>query len=191
MTYVPTIPNPTDLISVSQGQLKTNFTVLNTTISENHVAPTAVGRGKHNACVFPQRAAGIATDATEGAIYTKDLGGSPNLYWRKKSSGTEIQMTVNAVTPVVAANGSTFLPGGLMLQWGSLNAASGESGDITFTPAFSAIPYSINVSAQRTSTANATPMFVSSTTVPTATKFRIVNTSSNAHTAYWMAIGLA
>jgi len=192
MTYTPGIPNAADLLSVSQGQIKNNFTVLNTAFSENHVGLTATGKGKHNACVFPQRTTGPATAATEGALYTKAAGGSPNLYWRRKSSGNEIQMTTNH-TPSAAANGFTFLPGGLLLQWGVKNAASGggAANNVTFPTAFSAAPYSISTTSARSDSANATPAFVSTTSVPTTTTFRIVNTSSNSHNVYWMAIGKA
>jgi len=188
MTYVPTIPNPTDLISVSQGQLKTNFTVLNTTISENHVAPTAVGRGKHNACVFPQRAAGIATAATEGAIYTKSLGGSPNLYWRRKSNGAEIQMTTNH-TPSAAANGYTFLPGGLLLQWGTNHANAGDT-TFNFPIAFSVAPYSITITLYRTTGGTVQSLYVVSGTPPTTTQFTVYK-SGGGQNFFWMAIGRA
>jgi len=188
MTYNPNIPNASDILSVSQGQLKTNFQQVNTIFSKNHVTfnnATTADRGKHTSVQFQRRSSAPSLDANDGAFYTKNSSGT-NVFW-KRQGGSEVKIT--NVDPSIGANGYTFLPGGLLIQWGSLNVPSGESGSISFPIAFTVAPYSINVTAQRSATANATPMFVSSTNPPTASNFRIVNTSSNSHTGYWMAIG--
>lgn len=188
MTYNPNIPQTSNILSVSQGQLLTNFQQINTVFSKNHVAmnnATTANRGKHTAVQFSRRSSAPALDSTDGAYYTKNSSGT-NVFWQRQG-GAEVKIT--NVDPSIGANGHTFLPGGLLIQWGSLNVPSGESSSISFPVAFSSVPYSINVTARRSATASDTPMFVSSTHLPTATNFRIVNTSSNAHTGYWMALG--
>jgi len=189
MSYNPSIPNAGDLISVSQQQIKDNFTILNTAFEINHVGLTVANAGKHNACVFPQ-GSGIATAADEGAIYTKDVGGSPNLYWRRKSSGDQIQMTTNH-TPSAAATGYTFLPGGLLMQWGTVSVSTGSSANITFPTAFSVAPYSITANFIRSSTTTVHGLYILNGSVST-TKFQTVSAGTTGnHNIYWMAIGKA
>lgn len=77
--------------------------------------------------------AGIAVDPTAIAsayiLYSKtDTAGNTELFGINPLSNV-IQMTKGA--PVVAQTGRTFLPGGLILAWGSLNVASGGSVTVT------------------------------------------------------------
>ncbi len=191
MTYNPGIPLPGDRPSDSQPQLLINFGQLNTLFARNHYEynwATAADRGKHRFCTLFNQAAGPATGATEIALYSKILAGEQILYLRRKSNGAEIPMSVDN-TPVNAATGRSFIPGHMYIQWGQVVAPSGESGLIPYSQPFAAPPWSIVVTPLRTAGANPTPCFVSSTHPPDAVNFRIVNTSTNPHTVYWMAIG--
>lgn len=198
MSYTPGTPLPNQTLASSQPEIRNNFLNLTDTIGRNHVPPTdrtTANRGKHNIIQLPQQASGPSTSSTEGALYTKAVGGSPNLFWRKKSSGTEIQLTSNSVTPVVAANGSTFLPGGLMLQWGTVNmsfADGSQSALIPFTPAFSNVPYSIMATPIVSQSNDEVISLRVKTGSVTAIDFRLVGRGeNNTHNVYWMAIGPA
>lgn len=194
MTFSPNIPQGTDQPSQSQSQILTNFQQINTVFGANHVSlidSTVANRGKHNIVVMPQQASGAATNSTEGALYTKALGGAPNLYWRRNSNGAEIPMTSN-VTPSSAANGFTFLPGNMLMQWGTTTIPVGLSSSIPFATAFSVAPYSIVCTFLRSSgTTTVGSVYISSGDV-TTTRFKAISAGfSGPHDIYWIAIGPA
>jgi hypothetical protein len=190
MTYYPTIPQPGDKPSSSQAQILSNFTVLNTTFGLNHYAfNSGVNAGKHKYSTYFNQAAGPATGATEGALYCKLQSARSGLYFRRESSGSEILMT-NKTTPVVAASGCSFLPGGLLIQWGTISVPVGDSGNFNFPAAFSATPYSIQLTFIRSAGASSTnAVYVTSGQV-TSTRFRTTTVgTAGAHDVYFMAIG--
>lgn len=193
MTYTPGIPAPTDRPSVSQGQIRTNFTQLNTIFADNHYAfndATVALRGKHRTVILQQQAADPATTAQQGALYTKEYSSSPNLYWRRKSSGDAILMTAN-YTPLKAEDGYTFLPGGLLLQWGNDHVNGELNTNINFPVAFKGVPYSISVTLFRSS-GSTTPQafYVVNSPAPTASRFTVWK-SGGGQDFTWMAIGPA
>lgn len=55
---------------------------------------------------FPESASAPSTAASEGAIYTKDSGTQPELFYREESDGDEVQITSNGA--LVPASGSTL-----------------------------------------------------------------------------------
>jgi len=126
------------------------------------------------------------------------------------ATSAQVQLTGKRV-PASIANGLSWLPGsltpavdcmGMLICWGMMPLANSgvsgnESADIFFdsvgnTAIFEGAPFSIVLTPLRPVTAppnGMTPEFVSSTTPPTDTKFRIINMSSAKHDVYWMAIG--
>lgn len=117
MTFDPNIPQANDDISVSQGDLLTNFTDLNTVYgsSGDHVALNATtNRGKHKKVTFVSQGSDPLTDApptqeNELAMFSLEEGSDTELYLRKESNGVVNQMTKNGelflnVYPVFAIN---------------------------------------------------------------------------------------
>ena len=121
--FNPNIPQPADKLSVSQGQLLSNNQGLNTVFGINHFTfSTAVNAGKHTFVEMPVLAvvpAGLA--ANEVTLYTKTTAAASEIFMTRDASGVEIQMT-GPGTPIASANGYSFLPGGLLIQWGSVNS---------------------------------------------------------------------
>lgn len=64
-----------------------------------------------------------------------------------KNSSVDVQLT-SSVTPLAAANGYTFLPGGILLQWGTATFPGSPVGyvDVTFSRAFSLAPWNVTAS---------------------------------------------
>lgn len=127
MTYNPRIPESRDDISVSQGELLTNFGQLNTQFAVNHVAFDDAGadKGKHKFVTFVEQAADPETLADELIIYAKDDGGEPELFVRPETDGDAFQLTKDGnvfcgMLPVVAVN---FDAAGA-IQGSDLNVAS-------------------------------------------------------------------
>jgi len=138
--YNPNIPQPSDRPSDSQDDLLNNFLALKVFLDRNHVAildpTTGTSEGKHKFMQMPEQAAAPASAVDEGALYTKQASAITNLFWRLENSGTEVQMT--NIAPSLAATGYTFLPGGLLLQWGR-TTLTGASTTISFPTAFSTV----------------------------------------------------
>jgi hypothetical protein len=145
MTYNPNIPQATDIPSQSQGQFLTNFGQLNTIFDVDHVPfndGTAANRGKHDKSTYVEQGADPTTSANEMALYTKDNAGANTLYMRQESNGSVIQMS--GAAPTAAINGSTFLPGGLILKWGQVVPNSSPT-SVVFPTAFPGNLYSITL----------------------------------------------
>jgi len=187
MTYVKDMPNASDIPSVSQAQLKINFQSLFSWSALDHESLTsgAAFFGKHRFCTLTPQGAGNATLANEVSLYSKSLGGAQTLYFRRPSSGTEIPLT-GPIDPIVAANGCTFLPGGLMLQWGQTGGiASNANAVIGFSSAFSGNAYSVTVTGRH----NGGEIVGGNIAAIGAASFTLRNTSTSNRDFYWIAIG--
>lgn len=213
MTFNPNLPNPTDLLSQSQVDLKANNAALNASFGRNHVPfATATNNGKHTFIEMPISAA-IPTPvpgliAGEGTIYTKNATTftattEATLYYTPDASTNEYQLTrtisskfsnfgTNLAygTPPAGftqTGGWTFLPGGLLFQYGFFGqtAALGGSGTIQFPIAFTTAVFSITDSLNRTSSGN------QSITINTVglTSFTFLSSSTSSDGIYWHAIG--
>lgn len=106
----------------------------------------------------------------------QDAAGNPELYGINQSSNV-IQLTRG--TPTVAASGSTFLPGGVLLVWATSSAATGS----TITVAGLTTIYSI---VANTNVANAAPSISVYDVVGNAFKVRNPGTNS----FYYQVIGV-
>ena len=122
--YNNLIPQPNDRPSNSQNQLLNNFKAVKTYVDRDHepiVDPvTNVNEGKHKKVSLTVRSSSPAVAANEGLLFTKDYGSAvpfANLYWKPEAALNEVLMT-NNINPVAAATGYTFLPAGIVLQWG-------------------------------------------------------------------------
>ena len=140
MAYNPNIPQPTDQLSISQGDLLGNFQALQTLIDVNHVDFADADMGKHKWVSLPQQAGAPGTTNTELALYTaiSPTSGTPELFIQRPANGAFINFT----EAVGAPNGWTRLPSAILLKWGS----AGANGLTTITfPVAADIPPFINV----------------------------------------------
>lgn len=122
MTYTVGIPLDGQSLSNSKPQIRSNFTVINTAFSVNHLDLGAVDQGKHKFLQMPQQGSAPATAVDEGGLYAKIVSGVTSLFWRQQNNGAEIRLT--GVTPVALANGYSTLPGGIIVQWGSISTVA-------------------------------------------------------------------
>jgi len=136
MTYTVGIPFDGQSLSNSKPQIRSNFTVINTAFSVNHLALGAVDQGKHKFLQMPQQGSAPSTALNEGGLYAKDVSGITSLFWRQENNGAEVRLT--GVTPVALENGYSTLPGGLIIQWGAdtNDMTEGENRTYTFPIAF-------------------------------------------------------
>jgi hypothetical protein len=180
MSYNNAIPQAGDNPSQSQSEILANFQQLDACIAVNHVQLTDASQGKHKFMQMPEQSAAPTTAANEGALYTKETSAITELFFRRESDGSELQMT-GAFS--AATNGYITFPGGLIMQWG--NAASLSNGStVTFPIAFASACYGVQVTVNRSNTSTIS-MYVNS--VGTTT-FKVA-TDGSGREIFWLAVG--
>ncbi len=187
MTFNPNIPQPTDDLSDSQGQILTNFSSCNTSFGVNHYAFSDVtaNNGKHKFMQMPQQVAAPVTAGNELALVAIDQSGETELCYRKPTNGAVIQLT--GVDVVSTQNGTTFLPGGMILKWGTFTYANSTSTVVTFPIAFPNNCFSVQITVL---SPPATAFIGTLRLAPTKTSFSAgQDTTYNGRTGYYMAIG--
>jgi hypothetical protein len=172
----------TDLISVSQGQLLTNFTQLNTVFGGDHVEfnnATSANRGKHTVVHLRQQGSDGTTTSGEGALYVK----ANNLYFRQASNGTVIQLTGASTA---ASSGTILLANGIRMNWGNATGVWQGVNTVTYATAFSSAAWSITLTAQLTAAFSGLTVYASGTTTFTPT-----SSYAPSHRINYIAIGPA
>lgn len=206
MTYIANIPLPGDLLSKSQQDINNNFTKANSSFGRNHYPfdDGTANNGKHKFVDMPVQLL-PAISAGEGALYVKTAGQS-QLYYTPDAGGIEYQVTrvIDAsfarfatdgaypsnATPAGATTvgGWTFLPGGLLLQYGTVTTPGNASTVIDFPISFTNPPFAISISIQRNSGSDDN-LFINAKTASTFTYF--ASTSGTGFQAFdFIAIGI-
>lgn len=132
MPYQPGIPTGNLNLNEDYKNIQDNFSQLDTSFGVDHVKFSITPRnGYHKALhIIPQAAP--ATVAGIGELYCTTVNdgiANDQTFYFKTGGGLALQMTRN-VLPKALANGYTFLPGGLLLQWGTILATSGGATDL-------------------------------------------------------------
>ncbi len=205
MSFTPAIPLSTQTLGQTRQSVVNNFAILRSTLATDHIDVNSSGNGKHKWARFPAQSSGIpATAANELMLVTK----TTNLYLRLNNSSNDIQLAIGNITGsdltrfgtntnYTGSNngGWSFLPGGLMLQYGKKSSSNNPgTTTVTFPVSFGS---SANVfCAQVTGIAGS---FSSSSDITAAVQSingsgasMLVGTSSSGNVTdfYWIAIGL-
>lgn len=205
MTYTPDIPISGETLGSTRDRIRGNFQENAVVEAVNHVAFNSVGKGKHKFLQMPEQVSAPVTLVNEAGFYSK-AGLNPaeaNLFFRGENNGFEYQLTkaYSAQTATFGNNtnyqvgppslngGWTFLPGGLILQYGYTNSISSSSSrTVTFPVIFPNEVISINITGLRAaSSPGDTDAWVS--TGYTTTSFVIFNNGSHSFQYFWQAIG--
>lgn len=138
------IPQPTDLISISQADLLANFQAINTLIGINHATFNSGNDGKHTLMTLVNLAAPAAPAGNDINIFNSTVSGNPELSIQK-TGGAAIPFTQS----LQANNGWSYLPSGILIKWGTQTTVANTE-TVTFPvgaaiPVFSAI-YNVQVS---------------------------------------------
>lgn len=197
MTYSPSIPQPTDLISVSQGDLLTNFSTINTWFGVDQYpfnfaggAPApydiavAGDKGKAKQITFVRVSADISNaGANEIGLYNKnDSGGTQQLFMRRPSGGTVLQMT-GATT--LGVPGTSYIPGGAALMWGTFTY-SGSSSVQAYVSSFTTATFAVMLTPLNSAAAGSTSWISANST----TGFTITNSGTVTNASWqYLAVG--
>lgn len=216
MPYNDNVPQVSQSLGQTQSAINTNFNLIQSTISVNHFPISAANAGKHTIAEFINQNSPI-TAASESTIYANSVLGVSNLFFRPEGQGVAnagptyqltrdisaqfAQFSTNAqygtVAPVgyTQTGGWTFLPGGMLLQYGFYgNPGTGgtaASGFVQFPTNFTNVPYSIQATIYRNDTNDKQVVEVKSGTPPTISGFTyLLSTSTNTPGFFWVAIGV-
>lgn len=203
MAFNPSIPQPTDNISTSQGQLLSNNQALNNVFFVDHVtfSDTTVEKGYHKVIHLTIQAVNPAFSGKSLVFsknYTTDatVPATDTQLFHISGNGAFSQLTGDSQ----AVNGWQWI-GGVLLQWGfvSQSLTSGTTlGTVTFkTRAAGCIPFPTQCFMVTTTGVQTSPnpsseigISINSSTL-SATKFDwVANSNSNQYKGfYWMAVG--
>lgn len=205
MSYTTDIPVSGDSLGGTRDRIRTNFQLISSVFGQNHLTFGQSNRGLHKYVVMPEAGTltppdGIpGTNANEAALYMNQ-GTSPaeaNLFIRGESDGNHWQLTrldnanfgrfgkASATDP----NGWTFLPGGLILQYG-VKLAPGSSGTILFTTDninFPTACINVSLTQRRDGSSSNQGMYLNG--IPTNLSFSYNGSSNSDNALYWWALG--
>jgi hypothetical protein len=181
------IPLAGDLLSISQGDLKQNFDYIQGSLGKDHqlvFGHTDTGttfEGRHIQVSLNDRTnANLAMpgDGTDSLLWSS----SGNLYWKDTTIASGVQITNKNVLPSAIANGGfSFLPGGIMICWGT-TAFAGTSLAINFPNGGFTTVFVCNASLNVTREPAVTSLNNTGFTL-------ITDSSAGGSAVYWMAIG--
>lgn len=195
-TYTTGIPAAGNNPSVDQPNMQTNTNSINSLIAVDHVGfNQLVDGGKHKYIRMPVGTI-PAMSATEAALYSKTANTLSQLFYTNDTSTNQYQLTrasnVNFAT-FAQSTGWTFLPGGMLMQWGQATSSgvAFPNTTVTFPFTYTNAVYSVNCTILTTANSR---FFVELYDLST-NQFRAVTrdsggTITTAITFCWMAIGV-
>jgi len=192
--YQPGIPTGTVNLDQDYINIRNNFTQLNDTYKIDHVAyDVTENNGYHkNVHLVPVGSDPVAT-ADIGQIYDKTINdgfSTDQSLFFETGSGKVLQLTSNLV-PLNAEIGYTFLPGGVIFQWGDVSTVfNSQSVNITFPKAFSSNIWNVSVTLSGgTVGSDRRTITVTTTSTTGFTAFLVGGVNGIYDGLYWTAIG--
>ena len=192
MAYQPNIPTGSVPLNIDYQNLRTNFTALNTIFGVDHLTynNATAQKGYHTNIHMVPAGSNPSAVVGYGTLYnrtTNDGYDSDQTLFFLTGDGKRLQLTSN-VSPSLANTGYTFLPGGLILQWGRTNIQSTGNVPIVFPLAFANAVYSAQVTYSITDNTTVRSGISAGTLSTTGFTWEGTN-SSQLRTLFWMVIG--
>lgn len=190
--YNSSIPAANNDPSQDQPLMLQNYLSISNLITQDHVGFGNNQGGFHKKTTYIRSLAPpVLPDNTVGAIYQMTAGSEATLFYTPGTTGNQYQLTRTISSKFAffgQAEGWTFLPGGLVMQWGVVS--KGARVTIVFNVPYTTAVYSVVV----------TPI-ISSSVVPPPPTFTVIAVGINSFDlvtqfgsnyvgSYWMAIGL-
>lgn len=201
MTFV-LLPNAGQSLGQTRADIRENFNIIQDAFGRNHVSlndGTPGNRGKHNFSEYVAQGSTPTIIAGECATYGRNFGGVTQLTFTQDGTGNVYQLTrvipasvarfsTNTNYTGTQSGGWTFLPGGMLLQYGSKTSPGAGSSSITFPVAFTNAPYSIQLTPRNDGSHSAFTYYLDG--APTNTSFNYRASTAGSNTLYWIAIGV-
>lgn len=205
-TYQPNIPTGSVPFNQDYANVQGNFQVANTSFGTDHYAfsDATVNNGYHKVIHmiatstvasnppnnFPIVPPALVTLSGELFVTQSNVGlAQDEILWWQSGGNKLAQMTVN-INPVALTNGYTFIPGGLILQWGVIAAPVSGNNPVLFVTSNIDFPnacFNVQLSLQRAA-ANVDGVVIKTGTI-SQTGFTAIAPTAGSANIYWMAIG--
>ncbi len=194
-SYVTGIPATNNNPSQDQPNMQTNTDSISGLISVDHIGFGTFDNsgGTHNQVQLKNRPPPLPPGGLQNGyetLYSAVVAGSGEIFFTRGALGNNIQLTGPGV-PSAIQNGYTFLPGGILLQWGFVNGAVHRvTTPVLFPTPFPTVNgfFSLTLGQVRTDLANGADNINIAAT--STMGFSYYNTSGSGITGfYWMAIG--
>jgi hypothetical protein len=195
--YTDNIPFPTNSPSADQPNMLINTNSIDSLLAVDHVSFNLANGGYHNDIHFNTQLTDPAAVPTIGQLYTKSItfnAITDAALFYENGAGVVTQLTSPSGSSALA-NGYTFLPGGILMQWGSsaLNAGVAPvtvTTTINFPVAFPTAVFMVTGSP-RTGNSNRVPGMTYAVSTRTLTTFDVIvyMPVDQINTFEWIAIG--
>ncbi len=200
------VPQGSHTLAADQPPMESNFLYLVQTLGVNQPnksPPNTLGDhqiflGSNDGNLFEGRHLRVSLN-NQGSTALTCVDGADNTIWssngsiycRNTTESGPVQLTQN-FSPVASLNGYTFLPGGLLLQWGSVNSI--VSGTQNFPIPFPNVCFNIQMTPYTTTSDPMTQLLLGCTLngAPinnTTFKYFFVYGATHLTGFFWMAIG--
>ncbi len=188
-TYTRDIPDGPNNPSADQPIMKTNANSTDSILNIDLYGFNDNNGGFHQKSTYVVQGSDpvpLNTDGAQGIVYSKTASGIAEIFVNRFGSATPVQLTRGAISVSGNANsagstGYTFLPGGILIQWGTVTATTSGAA-ITFPVTFTTI-YSI------TNSVHSAPAIASSVANVTNSGATAVS-ASGTPIFNWIAIGV-
>ena len=196
-TFTPGYPPDGASLGQTKATIRNNLDGTFDTLGIDHVnnngQPGTNPAGYHTVIHSVPQAGDPAAITGYGQLYSKNVTSIPPnsdtaLFW-ETSAGLIQQLTVN-LTPKLAENGYSFLPGGLIFQWGIKTVAVNTTTPLLFATDNINFPnacFNVNITGIRTNSGGDGIFLLAASIGPMGFTFR--NGSGSITQAYWTAIG--
>ena len=197
MAFTRNRPTASELLSDSQGLIRDNFNSSDDSFGIDHFkfSDSTAANGAHKQAQIKNQVTingvipvGLIGNGYE-TIYSSATAGAGELWFVRGASATGIQLTGPGV-PTASTNGFTFLPGGILLQWGEDTLPS--SSTVTFPIAFpnNAFNVILTLNGSGTNSSSRVSLVVKSGSITlTQFQYQLNLVSISASSVRWLAIG--
>lgn len=150
------VPQPTQTLADTQNPILQNFITINAGFLLNHVELGTAGAGKHKAVIMVNQTNAPAAPITvglESAIYSAPSLVAPNdpaLFIKGQNSGAGTN-GLEITYALKATSGWTYLPSGMIIQWGTATIGGGGT-VVNFARSFTTANYGVQVTSADPST---------------------------------------
>lgn len=186
LNYTTGIPNAPNNPSSDQPIMQTNANSINTWVQQDHIGFNTDNGGYHLSAHCKDFEGDPTTLEGFGTYYAKTVGSDIQGFY-KSGLGVVTQLT-GATAPSPEANGYVYLPGGILLQWGSSNSTA-SSTTRSFPIPFPNNVFSMNATLSvNASTGSAGTIYIETLNLDDYTVIQAsLPNSKNGY--YWFAIG--
>jgi hypothetical protein len=199
--YERDIPDAPNNPSVDQPDMKANTNAIDDILAVDHYSFNVNESGWHKQATMPVLGAIPAKTAGQGVTYTKTADGASNLFYAGDANTDEYQLTRTntanfptfAVDTGPSSTGWTFLPGGLLMQWGHRTTGSNGTASITFPITFTTGAFTVLVTVKQPGSVGSFNDRIGTFRDLTTSGFTMVITNGSGsgrdETGYWIVVG--